>query len=135
MNTNKIDSLMDIPKLTYSGYLWQSDKQSPAVFKNQTVDFSQYINQENPFIIEGLLWAENEEVSIQIKHTHRYLINRICLKDISTEHELIEKKYHTHRIKGVKHLKFKQLWIPEPDPLCEGMEVLTIKALIFVGFE
>jgi CRISPR type III-associated protein (TIGR04423 family) len=131
MNT-QIDGLEKIPDYDYKGYLWLSDRQTPEIIEGKVV-FNKYLN-TNPFIIEGLLWAEKEQVSIQIKHTHRYLINEICLRDFPNENQ-VDKKYHAHRIDGFKYLKFKQLWQAEPDENCAGFEVLTMKALVFVGFE
>jgi CRISPR type III-associated protein (TIGR04423 family) len=129
----EIKSLDMIPTdYHYEGYLWLSDKQIPEIIDGK-VDFSEYIKKQNPFIIEGLLWAEAEQVSIHIKHTHRYLVNKVCLKDFPKESQK-DKKYHAHRIVGYKYLKFKQIWLPEPDEFCNNFEVLTMKTMVFVGF-
>lgn len=90
---------------------------------------------ENPFVIEALLWNAEEDISIMVRHTGKYHIQEFKLKELPVGHELIEKVYLPHRLGDkVEHVCFKQLWIPEPDALCEGMEVMTMKALIFTGF-
>lgn len=42
--------------------------------------------------------------------------------------------YLPNRMDKIKELKFVQNWVLEKDPLCEGMEVLKPKGLVFVGF-
>lgn len=129
----KLDTLADIPNLLYDGYVWLSDETNPRKLKDARFDAS--IVAENQFIIEALLWSESEKTSIQIRHTDKYLIHKIELDKLPENAALVERKYLAHRVEGVKKLIFKQLWQPERDPLCEGMEVLMMKAQIFVGFE
>lgn len=129
----KLDTLADIPDLIYEGYMWLSDETTPRILKNAPFDAS--IVTESQFIIEALLWSASENISIQIKHTDKYLIHKIELNKLPENAALVERKYLAHRVEGVKKLIFKQLWQPEIDPLCESMEVLMMKAQIFVGFE
>jgi CRISPR type III-associated protein (TIGR04423 family) len=73
-------------------------------------------------------------VAVHISHTHRYLIHIYDLKTL----ENIDNKeisYLAHKIDGVKKLKFRQIWQSEEDSLCEGMDVLEMKAQVFIGFE
>jgi CRISPR type III-associated protein (TIGR04423 family) len=47
---------------------------------------------------------------------------------------LTAKSYLPHRLEGVKKVHFKQVWLPVTDDNGEGMEVLTLKAIVFCGF-
>ncbi len=126
----KLNSLTEIPDYDYEGYVWLSDKDKPIVLKNEQFDFNTI--KQNPFIIEGLLWAKKEGVSIHIRHTGRYLIHKYDMNASDLSKDI--KQYLPHKIEGIKKLKFKQVWEPEEDPLCENMEVLKMKALVFIGF-
>jgi CRISPR type III-associated protein (TIGR04423 family) len=124
--------LKDIPNYAYEGYIWFSDQPKPKVLRNDRFEFENI--GQNPFIIEALLWAEKEKVAVHISHTHRYLIHIYDLKTL----ENIDNKeisYLAHKIDGVKKLKFRQIWQSEEDSLCEGMDVLEMKAQVFIGFE
>lgn len=125
-------AITNIPKIKYEGYVWLSNEKYPIVLDKQEYDFTQV--KENPFIIEALLWNAEEEISIMVRHTGKYHIQEFKLDELPAGHELVEKVYLPHRLDNVKHVCFKQLWIPEPDALCEGMPVMTMKALIFTGF-
>jgi CRISPR type III-associated protein (TIGR04423 family) len=128
-----MQAITDIPKRKYDGYVWLSNEKSPTVLNRQEYDFTQV--KENPFVIEALLWSTEEKVSIMVRHTGNYHIQEFRLKELPIEYELVDKVYLPHRLGDkVKHVCFKQLWIPEEDPFCAGMEVMTMKALIFTGF-
>lgn len=132
MNTIKsYNNIENIPSLEYEGYVWMSDKENPIVLKNEFIDFSSY--GVNPFIIEALLYNKEKSISIHVQHTGDYKIYEYHLDEIKSEYS-IEKSYLAHRIDGVKKLKFRQLWNSEPDELCEGMDVLTLKSFVFCGF-
>ncbi len=133
--------LQEIPDLEFEGYVWKSDTRSPKVLRKEKFDFN--IISDNPFIQEALLFCEDEEKSIMIRHTGNYQITEFDLKNLPDSAELNSKTYFSHRIEGIKKLNFKQLWLPEPDENCakneddpndKGMEVLTLKAHIFTGF-
>lgn len=133
LTMKKLDNLSDIPKLTYEGYVWFSNKKEPQILDKAL--FDSILFEENTFIIEALLWNAEEEISIMVRHTGKYHIQEFKLNELPTGHELVEKVYLPHRLGDkVKHVCFKQLWIPESDPFCEEMEVITMKALIFTGF-
>jgi CRISPR type III-associated protein (TIGR04423 family) len=132
MSVKKYNQLNEIPKLTFEGYVWMSDEESPKVLFNETFDFKNIMI--NPFIIEALLYNETEKTSIHIQHTGEYQIFEYDLKNLSEE-QLVAKSYLPHRLEGVEKVNFKQLWIPEPDENCENMEVLTLKAIVFCGFK
>lgn len=126
----KIDKLAEIPAYTYEGYVWMSDSKEPKVLINENFDFGSI--KTNPFVIEALLYSPDEEVSIHVQHTGDYQIYAYSLKEFS-QLDMSEKEYLPHRLKNVSKLKFKQLWLPEADVNCEGMEVMTLKAIVFCG--
>ncbi len=133
---NKIENLNNVKKRKYVGYIWMSDKQEPKVLTQPTeFDFSKV--GANPFVQEALLYCNegNEEVSITVRHTGVYQITEFDLKNLPQGAELNEREYFPHRLGFQdKRVFIKQLWFPEPDPNCDGMEVLTLKAHIFTGF-
>jgi CRISPR type III-associated protein (TIGR04423 family) len=128
-----MNKLTKIPTKKYQGYVWLSDEKYPTILLDKEYDFSTV--KENQFVIEALLWYAQEETSIMVRHTGKYHIQEFKLKELPPEHELVDKVYLPHRLgEKVKNVCFKQLWIPEPDAHCEEMPVMTMKALIFTGF-
>jgi len=127
----KHNKFTDIPDYSYEGYIWMSDEKEPTVLNNESFDFSK-IN-TNPFVIEGLLYSKNEKISIHIQHTGEYQIFEYHLNDYA-QSSIVEKEYLPHRLDNVSKVRFKQIWLPELDENCEGMEVLTLKSIVFCGF-
>lgn len=124
--------LTDIPKRPYTGYIWKSDQRYPEVLdgtKDVTVTA-----EENPFIVEALLFDEGANISVMVKHTGSYLIKEFDLKALPKKAKKVPKEYFSHRLDGVKKMKFKQIWLPEEDENCKGMEVLKLNATVFTGF-
>lgn len=131
---SKLNSLSQIPALTYEGYYWASDSDVPV--KATSVPTGYEINGQpaNPFILEAHFYCDTENISISVRHVSgRYLISQYNLSELA-EDNLVEKSYLAHRSLGGS-LRFKDIWLAEPDPLCENMAVLTKKATVFKGFE
>jgi CRISPR type III-associated protein (TIGR04423 family) len=126
--------LNELNNIEFEGYVWLSDQEEPKILNNQTFDFSKYEEGSNPFIIEALLYKENDK-SVHITHTGKYNIQSFDLNNLPQDSELVDVNYLPHRLEGVKKVCFRQLWIPENDENCENMPVLKMKALIFVGFD
>jgi CRISPR type III-associated protein (TIGR04423 family) len=131
-----MESINDIPKGIYEGYIWYSDRNMPIVIQGEEFCFNEK-ESVNPFVIEALLFDRANQISITIKHTGRYIIQIVDLKNLPERSVLSEcKEYFPHRLgKNVSKMCFKQLWVPEPDRNCEGMNVLNMKAFIFTGFK
>lgn len=120
-----------IPKdCEYIGYYWVSDMPEPEEIKG-AFNFDE--SKVNPFIIEGMLYDKTNNRSIMIKHTGRYIITQVDLEELTSDCEIADKVYIGYKPKG-KHL-YKQIWLPESDVLCEGMNVLKLKAIVFTGFK
>lgn len=128
------NSLTDIPERNYQGYIWYSDRPKPEVLESPTkYRFSEV--KTNPFVIEALLYSEEENISVMVRHTGSYQIREYNLNKLPEGKELQKKEYFQHRLEiGGKKVCFQQLWLPQEDPNCEYMEVLTLKAHIFTGF-
>lgn len=130
----QLTNLFDIPNKKYQGYVWLSNAAKPVVLNSEYHDFSQI--GINPFVIEALLWCEEDQISVVVRHTGTYRIHEYDLKSLAPGAELVEKEFLPHRLGSyIKKVKFKQLWLPEQDQNCEGLYVLTMKALIFTGFK
>ena len=125
--------LTDIPSLDFEGYIWLSDSKEPKVLRSEKYDFSSV--EQNPFIVEGLLYNESSKTSIHIQHAGEYQIFEYDLRTLSQIGQLEEVSFLPHRLAGVEKVNFKQVWIPESDENCIGMEVLKMKLLVFCGFK
>ncbi len=128
-----MNKLSEIKNRKYSGYIWMSDAKEPKMLNNEDFDFSPI--GVNPFIIEALLYSEIENTSLTIRHTGKYHINEIDLNDLPDGAALKDVEYLPHRLKGIKKVCFKQLWVPEEDKNCNDLPVLKMKALVFTGFK
>jgi CRISPR type III-associated protein (TIGR04423 family) len=131
---SSLENLTDIPERQYEGYIWFSDSQEPEVlFGNKP--FSFHSPKDNPFVVEALLYSRHENVSVMVKHTGKYHITEYDINKINSNGILIPKEYLPHRLKDVSKVCFFQFWSPESDPNCLNMEVQTLRAIIFSGFD
>jgi len=128
-----MNKLSEIKTRKYSGYIWMSAAKEPKMLNDAKFDFSTV--GINPFIMEALLYSDEDNISLNIKHTGKYQINEIDLNNLPEGFELQDVKYLPLRLKGVKKVCFKQLWVPEEDENCNDLPVLKMKALVFVGFD
>lgn len=117
---------------TYEGYLWLSDQQTPYIFFDQKID-ENFFGLINPFIIEGLLYDSQNNISYSIRYTDGQTI--VTRYELEGKDFLADKKeYLPNHMEGIASLNFLNLWVAKPDPLCCDMEVLQTDALVFVGF-
>ena len=130
----KLNTLNEIPSTKFEGYIWMSDENTPITLIDKSFDFSTI--ELNPFIVEGLLYNQDENKSYHITHDGEYLIIEYDLNDLSKKGEIIQKEYNPHRLdKSIKKVKFNQVWKDENDPNCNDLPVLTLKATVFCGFK
>ena len=136
----KINSLKNIPlNSSYDGYLWWSDQETPVVLRNETLISKQKVWPEvtdNPFIIEGNLWNKDDQTSYLIRFIDgEYLVYEFKLKG-NNPGSITKLEYLPNRMPpDIKKLLFNEVWIKQPDPLCEGFEVLKPAFIAFVGFK
>ena len=131
---NKRIEIIDIPKESdYIGYIWMSDCDIPI-----TKDFSKVLegitDASNPFIVEGQLYAEQEQKSYSIRYVDgKHIVLSYDLNKALDEYD--DKLFIANRLNNVARIKFRQYWRAEKDELCEGMDTLVPAAYVFVGFE
>lgn len=115
----------------YIGYYWNSDAEKPI-----QSNFKKISENTLPFVIEGYLYNEHEEISISVKNYNgKYIINQFDLNNIGENLRLskeIEYPAYSSKLKGVKKLKFKELQEKMSDD--NGFFVWEKVANIFVGF-
>ncbi len=132
MKTTESLSTLDT-KARYVGYLWLSDETTPIIIENGKIEISLF-EQVNPFVIEGQLFDPEGNKSYSIRYSDgQYFITLFDAEDLKHCGDDVT-EYMSLRM-GNRKLCFKRLWLPQPDALCENMEVLEPSAMIFVGFE
>lgn len=131
---NKITLVEISTNINYEGYLWWSDKSEPEMYLgDKPIEFPEEIT--NPFIIEGNLWDKATDTSYLIRFIDsEYWVYKFELKGIPDE-RITTHKYLPNRMPGIDKLIFKEVWEEQPDPLCNGFEVLKPAFIAFVGFK
>jgi|GEM_PF-2336562 len=130
--------LSQIPVANYTGYLWPCDQHKPIVLFDEPIP-EQWIDSSWPFIQEGWLFDPTTQQSVYITYQDSlqcYVYNLRALQE-KANIELIPRLYYAHHQMSHKEnliLQFYEVWIPQTDPLCEGMSVLRPTAMIFGGF-
>jgi CRISPR type III-associated protein (TIGR04423 family) len=109
ITTKELWDLLDT-ELSWSGYLWQDDQNTPFIFENKAVVFREYFTTNIPFIIEGLLVNTKETISLTIKH--------------------IDGIYYCYKSENFNALKATEI-VPAVKAL-EGKEGKGIKTLHFI---
>lgn len=132
----KLNSLKDIPTIKYVGYIWMSNDNKPIIINNSTD--TQISLEENPFIVEGYLYSEEEEKSISIKNIDgEILISQVNIQDVNEKIDgVMQHMYRANnKLKSMgRYLKFFEYWHPEKDKQCLDMEVLKPNWIAFAGF-
>ncbi len=130
----------------YEGYLWLSDEDSPILIPSTKEEFDLEKKgfdrpfDQNPFVIEGLLFDASKKISISIKYVDGNYILKKYKVDNPIPSDVQEVSYQSHRMNGRK-LKFLQYWKEERDEFCDdpqderGMKTLRPGELVFVGFD
>lgn len=117
------------------GYLWLSDQQQPKVYQDESIDIC-LDETKNPFVVEGLLYDEENKESYSIKYVDgQYLVNiyKVDERDFTNSDNQI-KSYLSNRM-GDRWLKFLSYWDEIEDENCMGMPVLTLTRNVFIGFD
>lgn len=133
-----MEKIEKIEKGIYQGYLWYSNEDRPDVYLDKEVEEIILDEKENPFIVEGQLFRQDEsgKYSYNIKYIDgEYFALLYKLNDLKD----VEKSCHfflPNRMKNVVGLNFEQYWRPVLDvENCEGMNVLQPAEFVFVGFK
>ncbi len=119
-------------KSKYEGYLWYSDKPNPEVLNGNEFEIELY-SEQNPFLIEGQLFDGKKSISIKYVDG-QYFVKEFTIDPNDFNNKDYKIKEFISNEMDSKKLKFLQFWREEPDPLCDGMNVLTPAELVFLGF-
>lgn len=130
MNKNKIE------EGNYVGYLWMSNSSTPECWKEPKLFSKELDTNQNPFVIEGMLFDADRQVSYSIKYVDgEYIVHRWNLQEDFPPVDFESTTFHCSahsRIGG--NLLFKRYWHIVPDHACLDMPVLMPYAQVFVGF-
>ena len=117
------------------GYLWWSDQQSPQVYQNEILDIC-LENNNNPFVVEGLLYDKDSCKSYCIKYVDgQYVIKTYNLEEQNFTNPDNELKFYYSNRMGNRWIKFLRYWEEKEDENCMNMPVLTFTKNVFVGFK
>lgn len=130
MKTQILNNIDQIPTDIYQGYIWLSNEVKPTIINNIKITPSDFTNNKNTFIIEGLLYNPKADITFHIVFTHRYIITKFELE--GNEH-ITNKEYIPHKLGSFK-LKFDEIWEEHIDINCHNFPTLQFKAQIFKGF-
>jgi CRISPR type III-associated protein (TIGR04423 family) len=133
---HKIDTIQAIPDYKFIGYYWISDQEKPEMLSKEPFPKELFGEGKNPFCIEAMLYSRQEQLSIHILHTGRYLVSAYDLSKLEGL-ELEEKSYLSHKLNHVEKVLFKQVWEEDLLRIDENESMPTLKptALIFCGFK
>lgn len=134
MTTYKqLNQLSEIPDIAYEGYIWLSNATAP-MYINGKIDLSEIAI--NPFIVEGMLFACDQSISIQIKETGgEYWIDQVewDIEDLMNSNDFEDYEYIVKN--SDKLIKIKEKWEAIPNSLCEDMLVERPLWRAFIGFK
>jgi CRISPR type III-associated protein (TIGR04423 family) len=123
----------EIPDYEFQGYYWYSNQKKPEHFLSKKIDKS--IFSKLPFVIEANFFAENENVSIQVKNIDgNYNISLINLNLLSDPNLCDKHEYIAHDLGDVKKYRMFEAWEEKADILLEGMKTLVPSWTAFAGF-
>ena len=132
---NKITDIKkeQIPNLDYQGYLWFSDDSHPEVIDTKNPFDAKKLT-DLPFVVEGMLYAPKDKVSIRIVNFNGdYKIAKMELVEMPEDGQktyLLKKRFgNHHRIKMYEH------WEEQPDPINQNRPVLQPAWSAFIGFQ
>ena len=143
---NTVKQPLHIPPGLYMGYLWLSDEATPIIIPEQNDRYNlekdglNFYADQNPFIIEALLFDPSRNLSYTIKYVDGgYIVKKYDLGELVSPY-FKEVTYQTHRMDGRK-LKFRQYWEEDHDEFCDdpqdsrGMKTLRPGTIVFIGFD
>lgn len=132
----EIKSIQDIPDYKFTGYYWQSDRDSPEMLNEAIFPKEKFQVGANPFCVEALIYSESKQVSIHIQHTGTYLVHAYNMRLVD-KLEVVSKSYLPHKLDKVEKVLFKQVWEEVPLEVSQDETMPTLKptALIFCGFK
>lgn len=135
----KIEKITSIPQGIYTGYVWKSNSPLPDIYDNGEYQGLESSSVSNPFVVEGMLYAEDSKSSYCIRFDDgSYRMTQFILDGEDEGGYILDSVVEfvaNTRFESVGKLLFRQLWKSVPDPLCDGMESYKPVAQVFVGFK
>lgn len=131
-------TLSEIDKtITYSGYLWFDNENTPKVIDGKLTDSDLPSAGELPYVIEGNLVAKDGSHSISIRFLDgRYIIIKVYLQEAMDKNiRYVNLCYLAHGFATGTKLYFKEAWLPVVDSHCADMKTLQPAWIAFVGFD
>ncbi len=111
------------------GYLWLSDAEKPHVYHGKPINFHVEEN-SNPFIVEGMLNAENTSYLIRYVDGKYYITETAVKADKDAEDKTFITSFNP-----ALTLKIRQYWREKKDEFCQNMPVLQPAEWAFLGIE
>lgn len=124
------------------GYLWYSDQTEPETYNNEPVELL-LDEKDNPFIIEGQFYSNDEKKSISIKFidgkyvvkTYDLSAHRFIAPDSAVMTEGgVEQYIANSRLNLSQPLNFIRVWRTVKDNINDNWETLRPTGLVFKGF-
>ena len=126
-------NINEIPACDYEGYLWYSNANEPELFNRRKI--SENDLKQLPFVVEGLLYCPDENVSIRITNIDgEYRISKMNVAGISSS-QTTSFQLNTDKFGEGKFIHIYQHYENLPDPVNEGWEVAQPTWFAFVGFK
>lgn len=133
ITSNELWDIFD-KEYSWTGYLWQDDRDKPFVFLNQPVNYREYFMTKIPFIIEGFLVNETATISITIKNIDGV---HYCYKseDFADLGNVQKFPAHEEAFKntGIKALKFIPVFKKQEGSLSPNFQEYVYSHQIFKG--
>ncbi|MFK7980425.1 MAG: TIGR04423 family type III CRISPR-associated protein [Saprospiraceae bacterium] len=130
---SKISNPQAIPDLLYEGYLWYSNAEKPEILQGQSFSPNQLT--KLPFVVEGMLYAAKENISIRIVNIDgAYRIAKMNLENIPKEYVTT---YFAKEEQFGKNWKIQmyQHWVEKEDVINDNRLVFCPTWSAFVGFK
>ena len=137
-------SINQIKALPYEGYLWMSDKEQPQVFNQENISLPK--EGENTFVVEGMLYNKENELSYSIRFVDgEYIVLEFKVTEADIKNpDNQEKVYEPNRMDDLKgkRLRFLRYWEEvldednyKDEQYPDGLPVLTLTKNVFIGFK
>ena len=118
-----------------TGYLWMSNADSPKVLAEPSTVDRALFEKKNPFIAEGQLYDEENDVSISISCADgEYFIVRYENASVAAADEKADEPVDYYAVRMPERLRFKRFWKLKEDKNCDGMPAPCLDREVFLGF-
>lgn len=103
---------MKIEKSNYQGYVWRSNENAPHVYDGNKEFELEFVDGENPFVVEGFLCDGEKSISIKFADG-RYIIKIYDLNALSQDKELYDERKSHFSDKKIWNCYFVTIGVPK----------------------